>query len=224
MATSRGYGIAPLIENPNLNIPIVVEPTGGAYIRELTDKAVHIIQHSNLNPENIHVYFIAGLPDLTIKLKDRRYQYHEVIFPESPEQATQRLIETLHNDEGRIKSLGAKPCFATIAPMSISSWNNHCLDHHKTAHLIHHQQYEDMQDLLIQATIDINHHIIELNINNNMFTPKLGETIVHKQNSHKQHRIRYGRLDKDGVHLTEQTNYMWANIFLESSKRNRSYH
>ena len=222
MATSRGKGLAPLLRNDSLKIPIIVEPHGGAFIEDLTNMAVDIIDRSHFKPKDIHVYYIAGLPDITVKEKGPHYQ--EVIFNESPEEATSRVSGIIANAEQAIKDMGAVPCFSTIAPMSLRSWNNFCLDNHRTSHLLHFRHYPDMQDLLIEATIAINQYIFSVNISNNMMTPRLGETILHKQNSHKKHRIRYGRLDKDGVHLIDQTKYMWADIFLESSIKNRIAH
>ena len=54
-------------------------------------------------------------------------------------------------ETGTSRSVDTKPCFMTIPPCSIETWNLHRLTTGRTTHLIHHWHYEDMQPNLISC-------------------------------------------------------------------------
>ena len=54
-----------------------------------------------------------------------------------------------------ISYMGAKPCFATIVPMSIRKWNETRLEQGFTDYLLHQAHYEEMQRNLDRAILDV---------------------------------------------------------------------
>ena len=76
MATSRGKGLSEefdlLPENPLINPIFSIHP--GRSLAFLTDKAIEIITNSPYPTHTIHVYFIAGLIDLSEKITDIHYK------------------------------------------------------------------------------------------------------------------------------------------------------
>lgn len=147
--------------------------------------------------------------------------YDEVIFNESPIVAIARMTNVIDSIASVVKEAGAKPCFATIVPASISSWNNTRLAQHKTSHLLHHRHYPHMQANMIKTILAVNQHITSVNISNNMSTPFLADTII-KFNNPKPPRIIYSRLEDDGVHPTVELKASWADIISETIRRNRT--
>lgn len=220
MTTSRGKGMGEIFGKQKhlFNINKKVITISGATIDHLTNKALDIIAN-HPSPSSIHVYFIAGIPDITTMIRDVGYE--EVIFIEDPITAHSHFITKATRTINRIIQAQAIPCLATIAPMSIDTWNHTRLHQHKTNYLIHFNQYEDMQALLNQTLIHINTDIIKLNTVNNMLTPKLATQILHKQNTHRSYRTRFGRLT-DGVHPNTETQLHWAGDIINCIANNRS--
>ena len=66
MCTSRGKGVKPLVNQHSIVFDhIIIRP--GKSITTLAKEAIKIIHASPLNPSEIHVYFPAGLIDVTQK-------------------------------------------------------------------------------------------------------------------------------------------------------------
>ena len=156
-----------------------------------------------------HMFFVVGLPNLTKVIRGKNY---EVIFNKTPQQALNRLKETILLAEKEISSeYNAKTCFATISPSSLRTWHHNCLQTNRTVELKHEQDYDLMQDNLIQATILMNKFIINLNESNNMPTPRLAKKIIKKSGTkRKTPRVYYAKMP-DGVHLNEETAEEWIN-------------
>ena len=137
------------------------------------------------DPTNCHVYYVAGLNDLTRMDSDyhrsSRFHYEEVTFVESPDKAVQRLCDLVDHICQHTLFLGAKPCFATIPPASLTLWNYHRLWNNATTHLLHSDHYDDMQELLIQSIEKVNLYLNQVNESNQMVTPDLAGTILDKR-------------------------------------------
>ena len=171
-----------------------------------------------------HVYFLAGLCDVTNMSFDDRWSYEfghyeEVIFNESPHEAVSRVQEIYRSVSESVTKANAIPCFSTIPPMSLETWNTIRLNQQKTSFLIHHRQYESMQENLINTIIDINRFIIHLNIANQMTTPYLASTILSNVPGRKM-RVHYSRFS-DGVHPTQELNKKWAKKLNNAIRDNR---
>ena len=207
----------------------------GSTLAFLTHTALRHIHKLKREPQHrdtdIHVYFMAGICDITYKdeLPHRRdwdaytkkHHYEETIFMESPHEASTRIKTQLLNAAHQISSAGATPCFCTIPPCSISTWNHERLKQRKTTHLIHFRHYDDMQVNLQKAILDINRYIITLNIAHNMITPKIAVNIVKKPGAKRSHRYFYERL-ADGVHPEPDTLQEWAQTLTETMELNRT--
>lgn len=223
MATSRGAGIGELISSQNFNTPKEVITIRGATLETLVEEAQHII-NAHPTPHKIHTYFIAGIPNITTRTRDLDDHYDEVIFNDTPSEAHETYKQILENAQQAIQATQSIPCFTTIAPMSLDTWNTTRLNQLKTHYLLHHNHYEDMQALLLETISNINSTIITLNDSVNMHTPKLGDAILHKQNAHtKNHRVRYGKL-VDGLHINRETKLQWGVDILNSIMINRVNH
>ena len=96
-----------------------------------------------------------------------------------------------------------------IPTISLQVWNDTRLQQHKTCHLLHHQQYPDMQENLNKSIWEINRLLIEKNIANKMFTPKIASSIMVNQGPDKPPRIHYSRF-VDGVHQKQRITKSWA--------------
>ena len=146
-----------------------------AYLTQLAIPHIHRIRHTTSKP--IHVYFLAGLCDVTRKDTDKAQKrgkwvghYEEVTYTEATQHTVTRMRAQMQNTTSQIKEAGVIPCSCTIAPCHISTWNHHRLEYRRTTHLIHHNHYDDMQEQLHKTIAEINGHIVGQNRENNMFT------------------------------------------------------
>ena len=109
-----------------------------------------------------YCYFVAGLPDITAKLRD--YNYEEIVYgPESPLETCERMEADLTTISTSIKNANWLPIFCPIVPMSLQDWNNVRGKQHKTTYILHHNYYPDMQYQLEHATILVNKSITSIN-------------------------------------------------------------
>ena len=177
LASSRGKGILPILRDLHPSPHhLMLNPTSGATIAELTDQAITIIRKAK-NPRDYHFYFIGGYCDIThrmqrtMNLSGRAVFNEEITFQEDPDVTVARLSQIIATSSDRIKSYGAIPIFCTIAPSSLHTWNHTRLSQKKTSHLEHFNNYPHMQENLIQAIIRTNQVINEMNETNQVATP-----------------------------------------------------
>ena len=169
--------------NPIINPDFIVRP--GTPILDLTWEAENIIAHSSTPNSLIHVYFIAGLIDITKKIEDHIYE--KVIFNESFEPAPSCVMSLNYQSSKSISKTGATPCYATITPMHLNTWNEHRLNIHRTSYLLHHNHYDSMQTNLIKTITEINSLITELYISNHIQTQDLHNIHCTNQDNADQH-------------------------------------
>lgn len=199
LATSRGRGLGPLIQRNLPNTKVVVRP--GQKYAALANEARQIISSMKEDPSDIHIYFLAGYTDLTSMVKKGSYQ--EVIFTESPQVATNRVMGEVENAADLVLATGAKVCFATIIPGNIETWNRTRLQQKRTITLRHTHKYATWQENLNEAVIAINKAIVETNIKNNMQTPRTHQPLISIRKKGK-YRFHFNRLAKDGIHTTQK--------------------
>ena len=187
------------------------------------------ILSSVTSPGHHHVYFIGGYCDIPRRIKcplpnlfrhRRPAIYEEYIFVEPQDTAVQRMALTFRDTATVVKELGATPVFCTIPPSCLEVWNRTRLSQKKTSLLSHYLDYPIMQESLLATTIEINHHITQINHENSVHTPFLADTIVKKPGKDKKHRAHYSRLS-DGVHPSNDTKIMWANKLMRAIVKNR---
>jgi hypothetical protein len=182
LATSRGKGLEAVFRpSPYRIIP-------GASLEKLILEAKKILLRlQDPSPKKHHVYFIAGLPDVTTMEREPGYQ--EVIFMENEEEAEKRLEVKYSKATIDIIVMNAIPIFSTISPCSQEKWNNTRLQKGKTTHLLPFNQYNDMQCILIINRI--NKTIISINNTSNTYTPRLAKQITYVQGrKRKSPRVR----------------------------------
>ena len=196
---------------------------GGATLKSLQYAAYDYLDWTS-DPTNCHVYFVAGMCDLTFKDTDRRWshkvKYEEVLFKGSALDTITRMTHLIDCISGHTLFMGAKPCFATILPMSLRTWNNYRLEQGKTSFLLHHNHYVEMQEAMNFAIRKINQHIHAVNASNTMVTPSLASSVVEYRGL-KKPRVYYSRFT-DGVHPGEDLIEKWAKLLDRAIVRNRS--
>ena len=229
LASSRGKGIQSRLRKLHPHPDrLYISARGGAKLETLILDAIRLVKR-HPTPSQCHVYFMAGLCDITFRdtyiefvdyRRRRAHMYEEVSFTEDNTQAVLRVTHIINNMEQELKWLGAKPCFMTIPPCSIQTWNFHRLTTGRTTHLIHHKHYEDMQPNLISVINEINQFIVATNSNNGMSTPFIANTIIQSCGPFKNHRVHYDRL-VDGTHATNTTNEKWVKQIIKAIITNR---
>ena len=135
VASSRGRNIGDHLHNPLLHIPIRTHFKKSASFNTLTNMASSITQPfvNNVCPSQpIHVYFLAGLPNITSFDHSKDWNNREVLFTETAQEACNRVVADIEEAESTVLGLGAIPCFCTVAPMSLRAWNTTRL--HKKKH------------------------------------------------------------------------------------------
>ena len=92
-----------------------------------------------------------------------------------------------------------------------------------TCHLLHHQQYPDMQENLNKTLWEVNRLIIEKNIGNKMFTPKIASSIMVNQGPNKPPPDSLQSFYRWSPSETSH-NQSWAAQINDSIKINRKTH
>ena len=108
-----------------------------------------------------------------------------------------------------IKETGNHVCICTIPPMDLEKWNCHRLEKKKTKNLLHKQNYPIMQKKLEDTIIDINKLIVEININSNMITPFICDTIMFQSGSRLKRKYKKF---PDGLHPGTKAYQEWGSI------------
>ena len=232
LSSSRGNYIRKELKkrHPNPGNLIIITKKGG----QLDELAAMLKEFFKRVPQRersqCHVYFLAGLCDLTYRDVDPEYKfnmnqncyepYEEVIFMETPAEANLRLFEIAQRVSDGVIKQGARPCFATVVPCSLSVWNNIRLNQQVTSFLLHNKYYEDMQHALIEATLEVNRDLVAINTRNQMCTPYIGSTVIVNEENQK-HRVYYKKLS-DGVHPTRKTAKIWAKKMVKTMSKNRA--
>ena len=199
-ATSRGRELQPSLVNDTTWM--YVRP--GAKLAQLTQCANQMLSTSNKQGKAPgHVHYMAGIPDLTSKIRDKGYQ--EVVFMGTPADSVPALENEVMKTATMTKKMGWTPVFCTITPMSLTDWNSPV----RTPYLIHFKQYDDMQVLLEKTIAAANHIIRAVNKSNGVYTPNLQNQIV-KIHQGKV-KYMYNRLT-DGCHPNKQVVRQWVKI------------
>lgn len=200
----------------------------GAKLVDLQNEAYAQIISSD-DPTNLHIYFIAGLCDITRRDVDIEYHwryrrgfiqhYEEVTMMEGYMQCATRMCDLIDHISSHVLFLGAKPCFASIPPASLFTYNYTSMKNRRTKYLLHSQEYEDMQYMLTNAIMMVNKHISKVNGQNYMATPDLAGSMVELRKKSAP-RIHFNRL-WDGVHPTDVTRTKWARKLNHAMHMNR---
>ena len=223
IGTSRGRS---LVDSEFLRfgadtIPFVAKYKKGGKLSQLLGMAVGEIKKFPLSKrEDVHVYFLAGMPDTTHVKHSWDWSYQEVIMVGTVEEVTSRVKDTIEHVSEIVKSHGAKPCFCTISPMHFQRWNTVRLNDHKvTTHLKHQDQYHSMQMAHQETCTILNQFIYETNRENDMETPKIAEVVFKSQHARRPPRFKHYRLT-DGVHPDDCVATGWTHEIVKTMLNN----
>ena len=132
VAASRGGGIKERLPKGTID---TADVTPGAKLSTLKDKMPSILSSSGRLSPQTHVYIMAGVPDITIKLKTHRPRYAEVIYREELDETVSRVEREINSIATCVKHLGAIPVFCTITKCNIQKYNHSLLTKNKTSAL-----------------------------------------------------------------------------------------
>lgn len=193
---------------------------GGAKIPQLIKEAMYILSVTGYEKRRDSIVYVGGgMPDITVKYKDRRYQ--EVVCVGEPADLVEDTISKMEAGARKILSAGAIPVFCTVTPMILASWNQSRLSKRKTSYLLHERDYGAMQQQHIDTVVMLNRRIDALNQQHHMQTPRLGGIVLQKRGTSGGYRLRENRLASDGCHLTEETDDRWIKLLRETADTNR---
>jgi hypothetical protein len=181
----------------------------GAKLSQLRQSAHQVLQNAKKQGKATgHVYYLAGIPDLTTKIRGEDC-YQEVVYMGTPSETVPLLETELIATAKMTQEMGWTPVFCTISPMSLKDWNSSA----RTPYLLHHNQYGDMQALLENTVIAANHVIRSLNKSNRVYTPNLQRQIA--KISHGKVKFMYNRL-YDGCHPCASVVDEWVKIMKQA--------
>ena len=225
-STSRGRAVKPffITEYHHISPYHFISLPGGKF-DSLTTMAVNFIHESTPTPKPVHVYFLAGLPDLTHKIRNSNEKYEEVIFEEKPEIATHRMISTIIKTHETILAKGARAIFCPIIPINISKWNITRHSQKKTCFLKHQEKYPIMQKDLHQTITSINQFIVTINKENHLATPFIDRNLItsipaKSPNLQSKYKFSYIQF-RDGCHPSEKIAHSWASALISSIDKNQ---
>jgi hypothetical protein len=154
---------------------------GGKFLQMKSLVKKHfILNHggpATLSPGKPTFYIVAGLCDITSKIKDRSQNYTEIIFTENPDQAISRVLKDINTLKSYIENQDAIPVFSTIVPCNIEIQNQYLFDRGTTQYLKYSHKYEEMQAALMHVIENINQEIPTINSKLHLATPMLHRTV-----------------------------------------------
>ena len=227
MASSRGFDVE--VELPKLhpspsNLHIYAE--AGGKLEDLAALVPDFIEHiGEQDTQGHHVYFLAGLCDVTFKDSNLNYKndherYEEVFFMESWQEGVDRVTKSIHSVAESMNELNVIPIFSTIPPCSLHTWNFNRLNKGKTSYLLHHNYYEDMQYSLISTIQQLNNTIVQYNTSNGVTTPHIATSVMSNTGPNTRPRVFYTRF-RDGVHADKDLKKKWAKKLNKAMIENR---
>jgi len=224
-ASSRGAGLHAKVD-PSHRLISHVKP--GGTIEQLEILASKCIPPPHLYKETPHAYLLAGIPNITQKIKGNNNgsKYTECIYTNKPENTIQDIKEKIDNFEKTIKEKKAIPIFCTITSISIALYNQHLLKTNKTSELKHSHNYPQMQTEIDDIIYKINYYLIGKNIANKVSTPYLHSATRTKKGNKNRTTKTYFYSDNwdrftDGLHANDETKTKWAQGISRAIELNR---
>ena len=183
----------------------------------------HYIFHHGGPPametQDTHFYIIAGLCDITKKIKNRRENYMEVIYNDEPSETISRVLSSIYSLKKYIENLNAKPIFTTITPSHLETLNHKWFDSGRTCRLSYSHNYQEMQVEVMKVFEEINNNITQINSQNGLATPMLHRSVMHNVKKGSKY-FQHSKLS-DGCHATNSLNKIWAKYIDRAIQLNR---
>ena len=225
VASSRGVGMKERIGKgvPGASLSSSHVMPGGT-LNQITDKAIEAIPDTIHTSALPHIYIIAGVPDITHKLKGRqsgRY-YTESVYTGDPDNTIQNIKSRIDTCAAAIIRKGAKPIFSTISPINLDKYNNNLLQSGKTCTLKHTYEYPNMQKHIDHIIAQINTHIRLTNRQTGVSTPFTHTAVLKRHGKGRKgyYKPDWGAL-YDGIHGTDDTKDKWAHTLTTCIQINR---
>ena len=167
----------------------------------------HYFLHHGGQPiysEQQHYYIMAGICDITTRIKICSKKYEETTYQEMPSETVRKMRQNCTQIQKQILDIGAKPIICTIYPVEIQCWNSTRKAQNKTKFLSHSDSYSHMQTSLNEAVLRVNEDIIALNKIARVSTPMLHRCMLHNHTGAKK-TWKFQKL-VDGCHPTPMLN------------------
>jgi hypothetical protein len=179
---------------------------------------INILHHPPLVEEKTDFYVMAGICNMTSRLKTNRPHYEEIVFTDKDEavKSTFREIEQLAK---AILNEGARPIICTIPSMHLKTWNTIRLSQGKTSHLNYVAEYDRMQKDLDESLDDLNNLIAKFNSDAGVSTPFTHTSLL--RNKHGKKYILY-KLLNDGCHPGDKMTLSIIHSLNTAIKKNRA--
>lgn len=224
VCTSRGAALQPFLAK-KIKSPFKIYNYPGATLRTITFKTKQIL--ANLDSASpCTFYIIAGLPDITKRIKNYYLGYEEVIFEGEPYKVSQKILRDIHHLADIIHLNNHKVVICPIVPSNIEKWNLCRLRQHHTHFLSYRNSYPDMQMKIHSTTLLINNEIVNFNAENSVTTPFIATLVIvtYKRNPSAIacNKFQYKHLP-DGVHFNPTIANRIVNKIVKSIKSNSEY-
>ena len=113
VSSSRGRAVEPYFRKAYTHhSPYKFVTIPGGKIESLTEIAIELISKLSPDTKPVHIYYLAGIPDITTILADRRNHYEEVVFNGEPQSAINHMSSLIILTHELISSHNAKAIFA----------------------------------------------------------------------------------------------------------------
>lgn len=226
VCTSRGKALEPYLSR-HMNSPYLIHTLPGASLQSISIRTQQIIRKlENDNIKNASFYIIAGLPDITKRLKIFKSNYEEVIFDGDSDNISDKIMRDIHRLADIIQANNHKFIMCPIIPSNIEKWNSCRLSQRKTSHLNYSSSYPDMQAKLHSTILQVNKEIISFNTGNSVITPFIATGIIvsykRKPSLPTSHKFSYKHLP-DGVHLDSTIANQIAIKLVQCTQKNDNY-
>lgn len=205
VATSRGKVVKSHLNRLKNNTTCELHSFPGAKLHTLSMEAHKLADKYKTTDNNLTIYFMGGLPNLTKRLKGKNYE--EVIMETENSELVSIIMTEIRTIHSQFSKSNIKTVFCPVIPSNLEKWNQTRLRQHKTNRLPHSHKYPEMQKLLQYTVIELNREITTFNKQNKLATPFITtKTIVSLKPNCKipspRYKFQYINLP-DGVHLNE---------------------
>ena len=203
---SRGAGLQDLLWandlRKNLTNSILAKEIKGANLRNLADSAISFSQDF----PTYDIYIAGGVCDITWKHPITK----QIKFLHANQAVlTSHITDILDEIDGRMHGCCPSTKFIYCPLIGVDVWNY-------IPHIAN--DIPNLQDLITNAVIDVNKHILRLNQKHGSRMPHFASA-VHSWKHNKFHH-HYELLAKDGIHLTKELKVKWADQLLKAIRQN----
>ena len=167
-----------------------------------------------------YYYIIAGICDITKKIKIYKDHYEETVYLDHPADTVDKIVTLLSTIQADTLDLGAKPVICPLYPIDLATWNQVRYKQHKTKTLKYLESYDEMRLAIEEVILTLNKKITNLNSNIQVSTPMIHKSMLHNHRKGKQY-WQYHKL-VDGCHPGAQMTETIAKSLAKAIQRNEN--